>query len=458
MQNEVVATWSRGRRLHRNCNRRPGLTRFASGADTMPRAGFIGGDQNGDLSAYAAQSGAVIVSVSYRLGVLGFMNLDGMALAYPTPSDPAAAIPNVGLLDQQVALQWASANAAAFGADPANVLLTGQSAGGSSVLFQLTLQGSAGTFKSAIPMSPGSPVNTMAAGQATAAAIAAKLNCPSSTMNFTQQMACLRSVSSSDIVNAGIAVAGTYNLPLTLGPTIDGALVKVAPITAMLDVSNTSGGWFNTEAVVVVTETLFEGDALLVGYMHNTTFNATQAQQSLVEFGTMVGFNSSVNDGLGSLYAAIGQRDGLFNGSTRMWGDGLLACCSYWAALGASQRSTHPVYRLLWNTTLSQQYGGAQPAGRSTHGTDLPFYFESQSYFSPLEQLVQSDWYKVLINLATAADVNTGPAGQSLPLAWPAYQPNSSQPTMLVVNELRNYSLIDGWQEEFCASWLPVLP
>ena len=45
----------------------------------------------------------------------------------------------------QAGLRWASANAAAFGADPAHVLVVGQSAGGSSVLFALTLPGSYGT-------------------------------------------------------------------------------------------------------------------------------------------------------------------------------------------------------------------------------------------------------------------------------------------------------------------------
>ena len=80
------------------------------------------------------------------------------------------------------------------------MLLTGQSAGGSSVLFQLTLPGSYGTYRAAMPQSPGAPVNTLAAGQATATAVAARLQCPG------YNLACLRAVSVQTLVDAALAV------------------------------------------------------------------------------------------------------------------------------------------------------------------------------------------------------------------------------------------------------------
>ena len=75
--------------------------------------------------------GVVIVTLNYRLGVLGFFGhpqLDAEAKAEGVPTA------NYGLLDQIAALQWVKANIEAFGGDPSNVTLFGESAGGISVL------------------------------------------------------------------------------------------------------------------------------------------------------------------------------------------------------------------------------------------------------------------------------------------------------------------------------------
>src|SRR2546428_395694 len=84
-------------------------------------------------SLYAAQrlakSGQVIVvSPNYRLGIFGF-------LAHPALDHGQARqlSGNFGLEDQQAALQWVKRNAAAFGGDPGNVTIFGESAGGTSV-------------------------------------------------------------------------------------------------------------------------------------------------------------------------------------------------------------------------------------------------------------------------------------------------------------------------------------
>jgi para-nitrobenzyl esterase len=76
-----------------------------------------------------AKRGVVIVSFNYRLGELGF--LAHPALASEHTSDEATG--NFGLLDQIAALKWVRANIAAFGGDPNNVTIFGESAGGMSV-------------------------------------------------------------------------------------------------------------------------------------------------------------------------------------------------------------------------------------------------------------------------------------------------------------------------------------
>jgi para-nitrobenzyl esterase len=80
--------------------------------------GFVSGSTRSDLydGAAFARDGVVLVTVSYRLGIIGFLDL---------PDAP----PNRGLLDVMAALNWVRTNIASFGGDPSNVTLFGQSAG-----------------------------------------------------------------------------------------------------------------------------------------------------------------------------------------------------------------------------------------------------------------------------------------------------------------------------------------
>jgi len=74
-----------------------------------------------------AQHGVVVVSLNYRLGVLGFFHHPALAASADAGSG------NFGLLDQIAALKWVRDNIAAFGGDPAKVTIFGESAGGISV-------------------------------------------------------------------------------------------------------------------------------------------------------------------------------------------------------------------------------------------------------------------------------------------------------------------------------------
>ncbi|WP_173472935.1 carboxylesterase/lipase family protein [Eubacterium ruminantium] len=79
-----------------------------------------------------ARRGIIVVSVNYRLALMGFM-------AHPeiTKENPDAPA-NFGLLDQQAGLKWVYRNIAAFGGDPEKITIAGQSAGGASTMQQLT--------------------------------------------------------------------------------------------------------------------------------------------------------------------------------------------------------------------------------------------------------------------------------------------------------------------------------
>lgn len=95
-----------------------------------------------EASKLTAKTGAMIVTVNYRLGVLGF-------LAHPSIGA------NFGLYDQKAALEWVQRNAPAFGGDPKNVTIFGESAGGQSVSLLATAPETAnrGLFHRAIVQS-----------------------------------------------------------------------------------------------------------------------------------------------------------------------------------------------------------------------------------------------------------------------------------------------------------------
>ena len=94
-----------------------------------------------------ARRGIVVVTVNYRVGVLGF--LTHPELSKEQPEAPA----NFGNLDQQAGLRWVQRNIAAFGGDPAKVTIAGQSAGGGSVMSQVACPDNAGLFRNAVVMS-----------------------------------------------------------------------------------------------------------------------------------------------------------------------------------------------------------------------------------------------------------------------------------------------------------------
>jgi para-nitrobenzyl esterase len=95
-----------------------------------------------------AQEGVVVVSINYRLGVLGY-------LAHPDLSaeSPAGVSGNYGLMDQVAALQWVRRNIEAFGGDPDNVTIAGESAGGLSIMYLMASPLARGLFDKAIAQS-----------------------------------------------------------------------------------------------------------------------------------------------------------------------------------------------------------------------------------------------------------------------------------------------------------------
>ncbi|MEV4123206.1 carboxylesterase/lipase family protein [Micromonospora sp. NPDC049645] len=180
---------------------------------------FGSGDAYGG-QRLAAGGDVVVVTVNYRLGALGF-------LAHPALAGRDGGIGNFGLQDQQAALRWVRRNAAAFGGDPGNVTLFGQSAGATSVCAQLAAPGSAGLFHRAIMQSNScaNPVQTRAAAVEAAQEFARRIGCTDTAV----VAACLRASDPARLVET----AGYPGAGVDLGPVVDGHTLPVDPAEAL---------------------------------------------------------------------------------------------------------------------------------------------------------------------------------------------------------------------------------
>ena len=113
---------------------------FTGGGTSEPR-------QDGE---HLTRKGVVVVSMNYRLGIFGFMATHELAA-----EDPHHSAGNYGLMDELACIRWVRRNAAAFGGDPANVTIFGESAGSFAVSAQMASPLAQGLFAHAIGESGG---------------------------------------------------------------------------------------------------------------------------------------------------------------------------------------------------------------------------------------------------------------------------------------------------------------
>ncbi len=181
-----------------------------------------------DPSALVAH-GVIVVTLNYRLGALGF-------LAHPALADkPGGPSGDYGLMDQQAALRWVQRNIRAFGGNPANVTIFGESAGGQSVLLQLASPTARGLFARAIAESGGYALGqaSLASAEAAGRAFAAKAGCASQTAQCLRSLPVATILADQDQTGATIDIDGqvlTQQLKSALAsgqfnhvPVIDGS-------------------------------------------------------------------------------------------------------------------------------------------------------------------------------------------------------------------------------------------
>lgn len=188
-----------------------------------------------------ARQGVVFVSMNYRVGRLGFF-------AHPalTAQAPDEVQGNYGYLDQQAALKWVQRNIAAFGGDPKQVTIFGESAGGGSVMVHLVSPMSRDLFQRAILQSPGIPTGRAKAIPLTPLADAEKSGVAYAksvgiTVDGAQALAALRALPAEKLLENASAkevlasLASGKPIPGVPGSIIDGRLVPKVPETLFVE-------------------------------------------------------------------------------------------------------------------------------------------------------------------------------------------------------------------------------
>ncbi|MEU6564337.1 carboxylesterase/lipase family protein [Nocardia nova] len=178
-----------------------------------------------------ARDGVVVVAINYRLGISGFAAVPGAPL-------------NRGLHDQVFALRWVRDNIAAFGGDPDNVTIFGESAGGMSVVDLIAAPPARGLFRRAIVQSGnGSAVAEAADAAKVAEALASTLGIEPTRAAFgelepdalrgAQDRVALELLTNPDPNRWGASIVGNGLGVLSFFPVIDGELIEERPTDAL---------------------------------------------------------------------------------------------------------------------------------------------------------------------------------------------------------------------------------
>jgi para-nitrobenzyl esterase len=331
-----------------------------------------------------ARKGVVLVTVNYRIGLLGFMAHPGL-----TKESEHRSSGNYGLLDTLAALAWIKRNIAAFGGDPERVTLFGVSAGAASISLLLTSQLSRGLFQQTVQQSPGAfrPLASLAEAEAAGLQLGADIDA-------------LRRLSSEEILSkTPLLVPKQRGLttPRVLRPIRDGFVIRSDERAAyaagdILPLPSIVGG--NAD----------EGSKLTAAW----PITSRDALDKLIEesFGQAAGAARALypSDGASNVREIVAAMfaDTQFNDGARGVARGLMA-------KGA------PVYRYL----LLRRRPGLGPPN---HGEDVPYVFASLAAAAKLDpapydgtderlaEAIQDAW----VRFAAKGDPNGG----SLP-HWP---------------------------------------
>ncbi|MEZ4222918.1 MAG: carboxylesterase/lipase family protein [Polyangiaceae bacterium] len=390
---------------------------FTTGAGSS--ATFAGGH-------LVSRGDVVLVDVNYRLGPLGF--LAHTALTKEETSHPTSG--NYGFEDQVFALQWVRDNVSAFGGDPNDVTVFGQSAGGVATCLHLASPKSAGLFNRVVIQS--GPCDLLTKPLADAEKQGADLAAAVSCANPTDVLGCLRGKSPDELLNAlPIKSAVVLGNGVTWGPTIDGDVLPQLPSTRI------AAGNFNKVSVMTGTNA-DEGDVFisLGGY---ASIDDAQYQTLVGEAAGLLGLDGSKVVAQYPSASFPKPADALAEVLT----DGGFVCPTRRLARALRQQG-QTVYLYHFTRGIPIPLLGGT---KVWHGAELPFVFGNESFgFSPagqdltLSQNMQEYWTR----FASSGDPNASGA-----IVWPEYDATKDEHLVLDTTIAKD----SGLKSSVCDFW-----
>ncbi|MGY1781083.1 carboxylesterase/lipase family protein [Geodermatophilus sp. SYSU D01036] len=360
-----------------------------------------GNGANYDAAKLAVEGDAVVVTINYRLGPMGFMAQRDLSAANGPVGSGSA-----GLLDQQEALRWVQRNIDAFGGDPDNVTVFGESAGASSVCAQLASPTAAGLFDKAIAQSYSctTPYDTLDTEEATGQGVATAVGCAGAA----DVAACLRAVPAEALLRAwpgGSFVVGGSSLPEQPGAAI------------------AAGRW---NRVPVVHGNLQDENTLF------TPLSLPEAQRQALLSADPAVYTATLQQRFGTRAAAVAERYPLAeHGSTlrvlaAVASDvgSALSTCTHVGAYDLLRGQQPAVFAYSFRdqdapALLDFPYDPARYDEGAQHAGELPYLFPGL-FGGPLtaeQQALSTTMVRYWTNFAATGDPN----GRGVP-AWNAYR------------------------------------
>ncbi|KAH3732160.1 carboxylesterase family protein [Pelomyxa schiedti] len=325
-----------------------------------------GSDSLYDATIIASTQNVVVVTTNYRLGIFGFLSLPQLLAESNTTG-------NFGFLDQREALYWVKSNIEAFGGNPDEMTIFGESAGAISVLYHLTAPGSASLFQRAIMESTSTEMYyTLDTSYSNGQTIANTAGCASNTLS------CMRAIDVASLV--ALSASNTWN------PVVDGTQIVGSPRQVLQ-----SGGYSNVPVLLGTNRD--EGTLFIYGQVTSTL---TAAAYTLIVQQYYFPGNTDLSTRALELYPPLTDQDNRIQLS-ELQGDSFFKCPT--RTIARTFYSTQTNTFAYWFTQVPP-CSVALPEYGVWHACDLIYVFDNPAKFMctfadsdrQLSQRIQSSW------------------------------------------------------------------
>jgi para-nitrobenzyl esterase len=368
-----------------------------------------------DMSILARKAHAVIVTLNYRVGALGFFRQPEL-IAQNMSS-------NLGLQDQQAALRWVQTHIGNFGGDPSRVTIFGHSAGGASMCLHMVSPLSKGLFQRAISHS--GPCNlltdaTPASMEAQSVALGVKLGCTEGP----GQLACMRQKSAADLMHGSVPNGNEVKVDIRWTPVQDGITITGDPARQVQE------GQFNRVPVIWGT-THDEGRLFVASEYHQVTRWFVTRADIDVYINRIAGNDAAFAKRLTNSYTfwRYGTLDKAFSA---LLTDYYFSCGAMRDAQAMSRFV--PVYNYEFTEPNTPSPTDPLMQLGAFHGADLPYLFQNNTLITkpigPLNAAQQKLSDQMVRYWGKFAA--TGNPNSFLPPYWPAFR--TDQPSSLTLD------------------------